>query len=224
MAVRTGKTRKRRASSDDEPVRRKRSSSSTRTKASSSRTSDVIKVDFRKEEGGGGGGARVKEGDYRVKIVAMKHGRSSDKDTPYIQVDLKIMDDGKYKSKVISDRLYMTPKSLFRVRSLLEALGLTVPKKVVAIPVKKLIGKELGVTAVDDEYEGRIRSRVGDFIDLETLEDMDDDDDLDDEDEDLDEDDDEDEEDDEDEDDDDDDEEDEDDDDEDLEDLDLDDI
>lgn len=160
MARTRTKTTKRR-SSEEEPSR----------KRSGSSRDDVIRVDFGKEEEGGGAGVRVKEGDYLGKIISVKKGRSSEKDTPYVQVDVKILDAGKAKGKIVSDRLYITPKSLFRLRSLLEALGLTVPKKVVNIPGKKLVGKEVGITAVDDEWEGRIRSRIGDFLDPDDLDD-----------------------------------------------------
>lgn len=202
-----------------------------RKKSSSSKgKSDVLRIDFRKEEEGGGGGIRVPENDYAVKLVAVKKIRSSEKDTPGILIKCKIT-DGKHKGKTIPDRLWITPKSLWRIRSLLEAIGVTVPKKAVDIPLKKLLGKEFGITVVDDDpYKGRIKSTIADFIDLETLneDDDEDDDDIDDDDLEDDEDDDDDDVDDEDDDDDDDEEEDDDDedddDDDDLDELDLDDL
>jgi hypothetical protein len=70
-------------------------------------------------------------------------------------------------------------------------MGVTVPKKKVNVDFKKYVGKELGVTLSDDEYQGRISSRITDFLDLDTLrgadEDDEDDEDFDDEDEDTDE-------------------------------------
>jgi hypothetical protein len=132
---------------------------------------DIVRIDFSKEEGGGGGNKRYKEGDYRAKIVKIKHGQSSEKHTPGIFVGFKIIDgpDPKAKGNNINDRLWLTPKSLYRIRNLLEAIGLKVPKSMVSIPLTKLIGKEVGITLVDDEYQDKKRSEVADYIDLETL-------------------------------------------------------
>lgn len=142
-------------------------------------SSGTLRIDFSKEVEGGGGGVRIPENDYKGQIVKIKKIRSSEKDTPGLAVTVKVT-EGKFKGKKLTDRLWITPKSLWRVRSLLEALGLSVPKKVVNIPIKKIIGKEVGMTVIDDEpYNGRIKSKIGDFVDLETLADLDDEDDED---------------------------------------------
>lgn len=195
-------------------------------KKSGGSSGEVVTLDFRKEAEGGGGGVRVPENDYAAKIVKAKFERSSEKDTPGIIVTLKIT-EGKHSGKKIVDRLWITEKSYWRIRELLESIGVTVPKSVVKLPLKKLIGKELGITVVDDDpYKGKIRSTIAGYIDLETLNEADEDeddeeDDIDDEDE---EDSDDDDEDDDDEDDEDDDDDDDDDEDEDLDELDLDDL
>lgn len=132
---------------------------------------DVIRVDFSKAEGGIGG-VRIPENDYRFKVVKVKKGKSSEKETPGLFVTLKVM-EGKHKGKTIPDRLWLTPKSYNRLREFMEAMGLKVPNKAVDIPYKKFKGKELGGTVVDDEpYQGRIRSKIGAYIDLETLEEL----------------------------------------------------
>lgn len=165
----------------DEAPRRRRSSG--KSKESSGRA--VIPIDFTKDESEGGR-RRFPEGDYHVKYVGFKTGRSKEKDTPYVRVSLQIV-EGKYKGEKVSDFLYLSDKALWRIRSFLEALGVSVPKKKVNINFKKYIGKELAVTLTDDEYNGRISSRVTDFLDLDTFRGADEDDeDYDDEDEDTD--------------------------------------
>lgn len=176
--------RKKSRDEDDEPVRRKKSSGSSRRSRSGSASGTskgVIPIDFRKDESEGGR-RRFPEADYHVKYVGFKTGNSKEADTPYVRVSLEIV-DGKYKGEKVGDYLYLTDKSLWRLRSFLEAMGVAVPKKKVNVNFKKYIGKELGITLGDDEYQGRIRSRVTDFLDLDTLRGADEDDeDFDDED------------------------------------------
>lgn len=137
----------------------------------SSNNSDVVTIDFRREVEGGGAGVRIPENDYAAKIVKAKFERSAEKDTPGIRITFKIT-EGKYSGKKVPDSLWITPRSLWRIRSLLEALGVEVPKSILKLPLKPLVGKDLGITVTDDEpYNGRIKSRVSDFLDLETLND-----------------------------------------------------
>jgi hypothetical protein len=153
-----------------------------RRSSKSSGSADVFNIDFSKEVEGGGGGVRVPENDYKLKILKLKKIRASEKDTPGIAVTVKIV-EGKFAGKKLTDRLWITPKSLWRLRSLLEALGMEVPKKALKLPAKKIVGKEVGATIIDDDpYNGRIKSKIGDWIDLETLADLDDEDEDEDED------------------------------------------
>jgi cobalamin biosynthesis protein CobT len=187
---------------------------SKKTSSKSKKTKDtgvVSTVDLSKVKTGGGGGKRLRvpEGDYKVKIVGVKKGLSEQKETPYVQLDMEILEPKKYKGKRFNDRLYMTKAALWRVRSVLEAMGVKIPKSKMKIVWKNYIGKTLAVTMEDDEYTNedtgktKISSRVSDYIDVDNLTEEEDDDDEDEEDEDEDEDDDDDEDDDEDEDDDD---------------------
>lgn len=142
----------------------------------------VIPMD--KEEAGTGGRIRLPEGDYKVKIKMAKAVTSSQKGTPGMQVTF-VISEGKHKGKEITDRLWFSPKALYRVRQLLELLELKVPKKVFSVDPDKLRGKELAITVSDaDPYEGKISSQVSDYIDLDTYagDDVDDDEEEDDDD------------------------------------------
>lgn len=139
------------------------------------KTSEVI-IPMDKEEEGGGGRFRVPDGDYPVKILGAKYVTSSNKGTPGLEVHY-VISDGKRKGKKFNDTCWLSPKALWRVRALLEAVGMDVPKKAFKLDVKKLKGKELGVTFTEeeDEYEkdGKtkkvIRSNVSEFLDSDTL-------------------------------------------------------
>jgi hypothetical protein len=122
----------------------------------------TLRIDFSKEEEGGGGGNNFHypPGDYHVKVLGAKSVRSSEKDTPGLEVSFQVI-EGKKKGKKFKDTLWLTPKSLKRVRLLLEAVGVKVPKSAVNLPLGKLKGKTLWVELDDEEREGYdTRSRV----------------------------------------------------------------
>lgn len=153
------------------------------------KSSGKVRVDFSKVEDRKS--TRVPEGDYPVKITKVKH-TESEKGNPMLVFSFEIT-EGKYAGETLIDRCVLTEKALFRLRNLLQAAGKKVPKKAVNLDVKGLKGLELGITTVDDEYEGRISSKVGDYLSIDVLKGQDvgdDDEDEEDEDEDEDEDDD----------------------------------
>lgn len=142
--------------------------------AKKSSSKDSFVVDFSKEEEGGGS-KRFPEGDYVVKIVGAKLINSKDKGTPGLELKMKLREPEKFRGKPISENLWLTPKALGRVRSLLELCGIDVPKKKAKIPFKALIGQEVGITIEDDTYETndgkkRTRSTVAyEFLDPEVV-------------------------------------------------------
>jgi hypothetical protein len=133
----------------------------------------TVKADFTKADEGGGR-VRVPEGDYKVKVVSVKRAESQAGNTMLVWT-LKFL-DGKAKGKEIIERTVITPEAMWKVRQLLQAMGVNVPKKVVTLNPTKYIGREFGVTVADDEYKNRISSKVQDYIDLETYESLEDED------------------------------------------------
>ena len=58
---------------------------------------------------------------------------------------------------------YVTPAAenqAWKVRNLFVAAGVTVPKKRVNVDPNKVVGKEIGVTLEDEEYDGKMQSVV----------------------------------------------------------------
>lgn len=158
------------------------------------RTRDVgsFVIDFSKEEQGAGGGIRVKEGTYKVKILAAKPITAEEKGTPGLELSLVFM-EGKYRKKKTRERLWATPKAYARFRALLEACGKKSPQRVnIARIARAVVGEELYVELADESRDGYpTRSRVTfegfisvDDYDEDEAEDEEEDEDLD-EDEDL---------------------------------------
>lgn len=167
-----------------------RRKSTTKKRTSSKATSriaakGVVEVDLSDVEsrGGakGGGGKRYPEADYAVKVMKAEVTKSRDKQTPEVKITYKIT-QGAHKGGTIIDDLYLTPGAMWRYRQTLEAMGIKIPKGKFKLEVMKLKNRELAVTLSDDEYDGKIRSRVTDMFKLAEFElDEDDEDEDDDE-------------------------------------------
>jgi hypothetical protein len=124
-----------------------------------------IRLPFDKEEEARGQRPRYNEGDYLVKVATAKPIRSKEKDTPGIEMTFRFT-DGQYRGKKIVETLWITPKSLNRIRQMLEIWGMRVPKKAVNLELNNLKGKTIGISIEDDTYEDnrgkeRTVSRVG---------------------------------------------------------------
>jgi hypothetical protein len=130
------------------------------------KTPESYKIDFTGVESGGR--ARYPEGDYIAKITKIEPGQNDDGDKKYLAVTFEFT-EGKFAGKTVKEFYHITPKALFRLKNLLEVLGLTVPSRVVNLPLKKMIGKEIGITVADDEYDNKIKSVVSDTIDPEVV-------------------------------------------------------
>lgn len=128
---------------------------------------DTVTLDGKKMKEGGGS-RRVPEGDYKVKITKAVREVNPNTDNTQIKLTLDIL-DGPKSSGTIIDYLTLTEKAMFRVGNLLDALGMNYPGKAFKLPLDKLVGKEFGVTMADDEYNGKIKSKSADYLDLETI-------------------------------------------------------
>jgi hypothetical protein len=59
---------------------------------------------------------------------------------------------------------------LWKIRNLLVAAGVSVPKKRVKVDPNILVGKSIGVTLQDTEYEGKVQSEIGSIFPASELE------------------------------------------------------
>ena len=135
-----------------------------------------IVVDFSKANSTGGR-IRLPEGDYKVKVRKVSHDTSKN-GNPMLIWDFEII-EGKHRGKVLHERTMLMENSYWRLKQLLEAMGITVPSKRVALDLARYPGKELGVTVVDDEpYEGRINSKISDYVDIDVVGEEDEDEDV----------------------------------------------
>lgn len=126
-----------------------------------------FKVDFRDAQSGGS--RRYPEADYKVKVAKAERSKSQQGNSQ-IKVTFEFIEPEKYEGKTLIDYLTLTRKAAWRIGNLFDAVGIKWSQKVMEFKTGKLVGKELGITLADDTYNGRVRSKVADYLDLETIE------------------------------------------------------
>lgn len=123
-------------------------------------------VDFSTEIEGSGGGKwvkRVPEGEFFPFKIAEITRKESSNGNPMLEM-IFIGQEGKVRGRKTRDRFVLLPNSLWKLRQLLEAMGIDVPKKKINVPHDKLIdGPTVGISFLDDEYEGKITSKPDEY-------------------------------------------------------------
>jgi len=120
----------------------------------------VLTVDFSNVKDGGF--ARVKPGEYAVKVLKVEY-KVSDNDKPYLFWELEIISGGS-EGKKIGHITSLQEQALFNLRNVLLACKINVPKSALKLDLKKLIGLVFGVVIDDGEYKGKVRSEVVDVF------------------------------------------------------------
>lgn len=101
--------------------------------------------------------ARVEAGDYLAKVVKVEDTQAKDDAFMYL-FTIKL---SKYSQYAYPYYCKLTENQLWKLRNLLVAGGLNVPKARLKVDPNKVIGKTIGVTMEDDEYEGKEKSVIG---------------------------------------------------------------
>ncbi len=104
----------------------------------------------------------ITPGDYQVIVTDAEEGESS-KGTPCITVTLELLDGGEFKGRTLRDWLYTTPKAIWRVGELMHALGLEVPQGDFDLNPAQLIGRQAKATVSHEVWEGKVKTRLGDY-------------------------------------------------------------
>lgn len=116
----------------------------------------------------------VEEGDYTARCVGVAETKSK-KDGTLMWVFTFTPDD--YKSAVYPEYVKLDESSLWKLRNIFIAAGLgklVSGKKATKVDPNLVVGKRIGISLVDDEYEGKMKSTIEAFIPISELEDGDD--------------------------------------------------
>ncbi len=98
-------------------------------------------------------------GDYRAIVKDAEWGESKAGNQQVIYA----IADADQPSAVYRYNCVFTENSLWKLRNLFVAAGVNIPKKKIKLTsetLNKVIGKEVGMSLDDDEYEGKVRSKI----------------------------------------------------------------
>lgn len=108
--------------------------------------------------------AHVPPGTYHAEVIDFEETTSKASGNPMFIVYLGIT-EGPYTGQQIIDRLPQTAKAMFRSAAFLQALGVKIAKKKIALNPRSLIGRPVDIVVEDGEpYNGRVKSEVREYL------------------------------------------------------------
>jgi hypothetical protein len=102
---------------------------------------------------------RVPAGDYLAKVTAVKDAPT--KETREFQWLFTLELTEKYTDRKFPYYCKLQENQLWKLRNLFIAAGIPVPKKKMKVDPTRIIGKLVGITLEDDEYDGKAQSNIG---------------------------------------------------------------
>ena len=105
----------------------------------------------------------IPEGVYTL-VVDSATQKSSQGGNPMIAFEFSVA-EGKYQGSKLYENCSLQPQALFKLKSVLIALGLEIPNKAFDLDLKDLIGLTCEVEVGHEVYEGKKRARILEYID-----------------------------------------------------------
>ena len=107
--------------------------------------------------------AHVPAGTYRAEVSDFEETTSKAGNSMFV-VYLEIT-EGPHAGQQIVDRLPQTEKAMFRSAAFLQALGVKIAKKKIALNPRSLINRPVDIVVEDGEpYNGRVKSEVREYL------------------------------------------------------------
>lgn len=115
-------------------------------------------IDFTNvKEGSGFNKRRLPAGDYLARITRVEDSPS--KKDGEAQWLFTLTPEG-HKSAAFPYYCKLVENQLWKLRNLIQEAGIAVPKKKIKLDPEKLVGKLVGITLEDDEYDGKDQSVI----------------------------------------------------------------
>ena len=107
--------------------------------------------------------AHVPAGTYHAEVSDFEETTSKAGNAMFV-IYLEIT-EGAHAGQQIIDRLPQTEKAMFRSAAFLQALGVKIAKKKIALNPRSLIGRPVDIVVEDGEpYNGRVKSEVREYL------------------------------------------------------------
>lgn len=146
------------------------------TKSRKGRSSSSVNVDLSGVEASR---KVIPEGTYEV-VVNEATQKDSRDGNPMISFEFEVS-EGTHKGAKLYENCSLQPQALFKLKSVLLALGMDIPNKAFDLNLKDLIGLTCEVEVGHEVYEGKKRARILQYNDPEDTEEEDSDEDDDEE-------------------------------------------
>lgn len=124
---------------------------------------NVISVDFE----GVKAFKAIPEGSYVVEVSEVTQETSST-DNDMLKWTFEVT-EGKFKGSKLWLNTSLVPAALFKLREVLEGLGLEVPDDVMELDLSDIVGLSCGVNVLHEDYQGKPQARIIDFISAEDV-------------------------------------------------------
>lgn len=118
-----------------------------------------ISVDFSGVESGG---RAIPDDDYLLEVVSVEEKEGRDSGAIYLAWKYKVA-DGAYKGATVYDNTSLSPQALWRLKRLLEAMGIQADGKM-SLDINSYKGKRVLATIANEEYNGKQKPRVVEFL------------------------------------------------------------
>lgn len=146
------------------------------TKPRKSRSSSSINVDLSGVEASR---KAIPEGTYEV-VVNGANQKDSRDGNPMIAFEFEVT-EGAHKGAKLYENCSLQPQALFKLKSVLMALGMDIPNKAFDLNLRDLVGLTCEVEVGHEVYEGKKRARILQYNDPEETQESDSDEDDDEE-------------------------------------------
>jgi len=95
-------------------------------------------------------------GDYRAKVTKVEDAKSKEQNDMWVFTVVP----NAHKDAAFPVYCLLGEKYLWKFRQLATAAGLKIAKKKLNVDPNKVVGREIGITLEDDEYEGKMKSTI----------------------------------------------------------------
>jgi hypothetical protein len=122
--------------------------------------------------------AKLPDGDYLVKILEATYRENEDTGSRGVNLRVQVVKPPKHKGATQYGYCSLKKEALWNLRNLINAaIGRNVAGKTVDLDLDKFRDKIVGAVIEEDEYQGKVRSRVSTWFPREEYEDSDEDED-----------------------------------------------